>query len=351
MTLKHLGGMMLLAASMPLLGHAESAPATNETESQLFRLDVTARIDWQLTRFHDMTEDSETGFKGKYLMWRMDGQIVKGLTYSWRQRFNKGVTNNSFFENTDWLYVNYANKGWNFAAGKQVVAIGGWEYDRAPYDLYGCSVFWNNVPCFQFGASAGYDVTANDRLTFQVSQSPFHSAGNNNMYAYNLMWNGHHGCFDAIYSANLVEYAKDKYISYIALGSKFTFGKCYVELDLMNRAASHQTYFGKDYSIIGEFAYNPTSRFKLHVKGTYDTNKTETTADALVSRGTDLKMIGGGVEYYPLLKDRTALRLHANVYYSWGDNNNTYDLMQNKTTFASVGVTWNMNLLNIKKKH
>lgn len=51
------------------------------------------------------------------------------------------------------------------------------------------------------------------------------------MYAYNLMWNGRHGFFEAIWSANLLEYAPDRYISYLALGNRFSFGKVALELD------------------------------------------------------------------------------------------------------------------------
>lgn len=340
------GVLLLLTAfgTMPAL-FAEEAP-----EAELFRLDATARVDWQYLSPFNKTDDAETGFKGKYLMFRIDGQITDGLTYSWRQRLNKGVANSSFFDNTDWLMIDYATHGWNFNAGKEVVAIGGWEYDAAPYDLYGVSVFWNNIPCFKLGASIGRQLTPDDHLTAQVTQSPFFTTQNSNMYSYNLMWNGHHGIFDAIYSANLVEYVKGHYINYISLGNKFTAGKWSLELDLMNRASSHQTFLFKDCSVVGQLSFCPDSRWKIHAKATYDVNHSGTDADFTVLNGTELTMVGGGIEYYPLLKNRTSLRLHANAYYSWGKNANTSDPMQNKTVFASVGVTWNMNFLNIKKR-
>ena len=111
-----------------------------------------------------------------------------------------------FFDATDWIYLNYATGKFNIAGGKQVVAIGGWEYDRHPADLYSTSVFWQNIPCYQLGASVGYDITGKDRLTLQATQSLFHTSANRNMYAYNLMWNGSHGIYTSIWSTNLVEY-------------------------------------------------------------------------------------------------------------------------------------------------
>ncbi len=38
------------------------------------------------------------------------------------------------------------------------------------------------------------------------------------------------------------EYADGRYISYLALGNRFSFGKWALELDLMNRAAAHRHF-------------------------------------------------------------------------------------------------------------
>lgn len=235
------------------------------------------------------------------------------------------------------------------AGGKQVVAIGGWEYDRAPIDLYGCSVFWNNVPCYQIGGSVSFRPSAADRLTFQLCESPFYTPENRDMYAYNLMWNGRHGFFEAIWSANLLEYAPDRYISYLALGNRFSFGKVALELDLMNRAAAGQTFFLRDMSVMGELAYAPTAKWKVFGKMTYDVNRTHSDADLCVSPGTEMKMAGAGVEFFPLADGRHTLRLHANLFYSWGSNGNTADVMQNKTMLVDFGVKWNMNILSLRR--
>lgn len=321
-----------------------------DEQPALFKLDATARVDWQLDRQDAVTNDAATGFKGKYLMLRMDGQIFKGFTYSWRQRLNKQLVESSWFDATDWIYVNYNTSDWNFRVGKDVVAIGGWEYDAAPYNIYDGSVFWNNIACYQLGVSAAYNLTPADRLTAQITQSPMHYAGNSNMYAYNLMWTGHHGCFDALYSANLLEYAKGKYINYLMLGNKFTFDKFTAEIDLMNRASRHQAFLFKDCSVVADLKYNPARQWCVFAKYSYDVNKSGTNADTTVLDGTELNMAGAGLEFYPLYKTKTSLRLHGGLFYSWGHNANHADPMQSKTLFATFGVTWNMNLVNLKKK-
>lgn len=327
--------------------NAEEAPAA---DTGLLRLSLSARVDWQLNRPYNHTNDANTGFEGKYLMLRADGEIIPGLSYSWRQRLNKMHSDQNFFDATDWLYINYAIDGWSFEAGKEIVAIGGWEYDRAPIDLFGTSVFWNNIPCYQLGVTAGYQVGPDDQLYVQATQSPFFTRSNRNMYGYSLRWNGSHSFYKPIWSANLFEYEKGRYISYLALGNRFDFGKWTIEADVMNRAASRQAYLFKDCSVIGEVSFSPCSRWRIHAKMTYDVNHSGTGADTMVMNGTELTMAGGGVEFYPLLKDKTDLRLHATAYYSWGKNANEADVMQKNTLLANIGVTWNMNFLNIKRK-
>lgn len=331
------------------LAAAAFVRAEETATDPLVNLQAEVRLDYQHDWLDGHTVNDNTGFEGKYINFRLDGNITDGLSYSWRQRLNKPHKDASFFDATDWVYLNYDFGRWSVAGGKQVVAIGGWEYDRAPIDLYGCSVFWNNVPCYQIGGSVSFRPSAADKLTFQLCESPFYTPENRNMYAYNLMWNGRHGFFEAIWSANLLEYAPDRYISYLALGNRFSFGKVALELDLMNRAASRQTFFLRDMSVMGELAYAPTSRWKVFGKMTYDVNRTHRDADLCVAPGTEMKMAGGGLEFFPLANGRHTLRLHANLFYSWGSNGNSADVMQNKTMLVDFGVKWNMHILSLRR--
>lgn len=345
--------ILLLGIAVPAVVTAQEAAEPRlqdhspEIQSEFLRLDVEARVDYGHVSYDGHTSDSQTGFDGRYILLRADGRIADGWTYSWRQRFNKNYEN---FKGTDWLYVDYTYRRWNFNGGKEVVAIGGYEYDRVPTDVYGYSVFWSNIACFQYGASVGYAVSQRDRLTVQVSQSPFATDDRRNMYGYNLMWNGSHGWFEALWSVNLLEYAPKHYISYISLGSRFTLGKMCLELDLMNRAASHQAFWVKDCSVVADLGYRPTPSWRIFGKYTYDVNRTGTDADLVVLPGTELNMAGGGIEFYPLATRRSRLRVHACCFYSWGSNASPDALMKHNTVYATAGLTWDMNFLNIKRK-
>ena len=309
-------------------------------------LRLEARGDWQ----HDSLVKDERGFKGRYLNFVLAGNIGEKFSYAYRQRLNKFSKSSSFFDATDWLYINYSPvKRLTLSAGKQVAAIGGYEYDAPPIDIYFSSEFWYNIPCFQWGVSAEYALGGNDALKLQVTQSPFDGFyDHEDMYGYHLMWSGRHGVWSTLWSANLMEYAPKKYISYISLGNQLKLGRVKLCLDFLNRAANHQTYFFKDCSLVGEVSYKPKDCLNLYAKATYDVNKTHTDADLVIHKGTELTRVGGGVEFYPIKNHD--VRLHADYSYAWGKNTNPNGTMQDDQSLVQVGVTWKMNLLSIRLK-
>jgi hypothetical protein len=320
--------------------------------NELLTLRIEARLDYMQEYVDGNKINNNSGFKGKYLNIRMDGNLAEGLSYSYRQRLNKPNVNATFFDATDWLTLTYKFNNWSVSAGKQVVAIGGYEYDKAPIDLYFCSEYWNNIACYQMGVSGSYTTTAGkDQILFQFCESPFRknpsNLSNKEMFAYNLMWYGNHGFFSSMYSINFMEYLPGKYINYIALGNRFTFGKFALELDIMNRAMSGSDFLFNDYSIMGELSWNPIDRLNVFVRASYDRNKT-VTGDLCVAPGTDLVRAGAGVEFFPL-KNYKNLRLHLNCCYTDGDSPST-TVLRPEQTIVDAGLTWYMNLLNIKSK-
>ena len=274
------------------------------------------------------------------------------FSYAYRQRLNKAHADQSFFDATDWLYLTYApSNNWQLSAGKQVVAIGGYEYDRAPIDLYFCSEFWNNIACYQFGVSAAYATNSgNDKILFQVCQSPFR-ANADNMYAYNLMWMGSHKWYQSIWSVNLIEHRHKENIAYLALGNQFTFGDFRLQLDYMLRASSVDVLF-KDYSIMGEASYTIANKVNLFGRLIYDINSTTTRTinDFCVMPNTELVRAGAGVEFYPLPKNNRSIRLHAAYSYTLGQNGNPNGVLQDDHSMFTVGLKWKVDIISVAKK-
>lgn len=338
-------GVLLLLCK----GYAHTASTDSIASEPVLNIHADARGDWQLTRHSAHTDQSNTGFEGKYLMVSLNGEIVPGLQYNWRQRFNKFSKDSNFFDATDLLYISYKRGWFGISAGKEVVGIGGWEYDANPLNIFNGSIFWNNISCYQWGVGASADISNGGTLTLQVTQSPFFTPQNRNLYSYNILWNSTYGCYSPLFSTNLIEYEKGKYINYIALGNKFLIDKAELEIDLMNRAAAHQTFLMKDFSIMARAAYNFNRHWRINGSFLYDYNNTGNNADYTVYSGTNLKQAGIYAEYYPIKQSRTDLRIHAGCWYAWGENSNTADLMQHNTLFISTGLTWTMDIFTLRK--
>lgn len=162
---------------------------TANAQDEILRLKMLTRVDYQREYINGEAIHDNSGFKGKYLMFAIDGKIDEHFSYAYRQRLNVGHSDMSFFDATDWARVVYTPDGqWEFSAGKDVVAVGGYEYDKNPVDVYAASEYWNNISPFQLAATVSYTTPGrHSKFIAQCSQSIYRSNAPD-MYSYNLMW-------------------------------------------------------------------------------------------------------------------------------------------------------------------
>ncbi len=319
-------------------------------QDELINLELQARVDYMHEQLDGEKVAPNSGFKGRFLNIYLSGTIDEHFSYSYRQRLNKEHLDRSFFDATDWVYLTYApSERWSFSAGKQVLHIGGWEYDRAPIDIHFYSEQNSHIACYQMGISATHTLRGGrDRLTLQLAESPF-SVENENLYGLHLMWAGDHGALRTLYSVSAMEYLEGEYIWYIALGHRLALGDLTLELDLTNRAGADQTFLLRDCTATAEAVWAVGERVNLVGKVTYDVNRTHSAADRLILPGTELTRVGGGIEFYPLKANRT-ICLHANYCHTFGANTNPVGVLQPKQGIFDVGVRWRMNLLRFTPK-
>ena len=86
-----------LLASVP-----DNAVAQDEN---IVNLQAEVRVDYQYEGLDGSKVHDNTGFKGKYLNVILNGNISKSFSYSYRQRLNKAHSSQSFFDATDWIYL------------------------------------------------------------------------------------------------------------------------------------------------------------------------------------------------------------------------------------------------------
>lgn len=280
---------------------------------------------------------------GEYLNFQMMGHITPNIDYRIRQRLNKKVFDErNMFNATDFMYVNWqATERWNFLAGKYVVLIGGYEYDAAPIDVYYYSQFCNNIyQAFTFGATVGYKFAEHQQLVGQICNSPL-SLGFQNIYAYNLAWNGQFASWwKTLWSVNFVEDIDKRMVNYVALGNHFIFRDVIFDVDLMNRSGLGQRNFVlSDFSLISKIIWS-VGAWNICAKAGYEKNDIGNVDslgrpyDLVIAPGTEYIYAGCGLEWFPLGRDN--LRLHGVYYWDNAARRNNIEL----------GITWRVDVIN-----
>lgn len=325
------------------------------------KLSVEGRVDYD----YIMRTVDKSGLDGKFFNFEMKGSFLQDFTYRIRQRIDMTAGGSK----TDFMIVSYhPTKNWSFTAGRMPLAVGGWEYDLPPIDVYFASLFWNNFACYDIGGQLEYHTNdGNHDIIFQITNSTFNRYDayddfirHPGRYTYNLIWYGRMGAFSTSYSINMMEQNKGEYINYIALGNMFDFGKLDFYVDFMNRGFLNQKdFFLGDFTIIGEFKYAFTDKFTGIVKGGYDRNKhsyidydatpfpTAIPYDMVVAPGVEYVFGGLGFEAYPY-KGNKNLRLHGLFALNELTQNIDDMLNPNSTNLslqAQVGVTWRINFV------
>ena len=286
------------------------------------------------------------GFAGKYLRFRIDGNITDKFSFHLRQRINTPNIGfaNTFFQGTDWAYLNWnVTDRFFISAGKQVVAIGGWEYDADPIDIYYGTDFWNHVCCYEMGFSLNYlDKSKKNHFLVQMTNSPFISSAMEGIYSYNLMWYGNFDVFKTAYSVNMIEYKPGSFINYISLGNKIQTGILEMYIDLQNRASFEQErFFGQDFTALIGAGVDIGEKWIVYAKAGYDFNKAQahTTPDPFdqyVMPGRKVDFESVGFEYYPM--GTRNLRVHFCGSHTNVDGENNFQ--------ANLGLTWKVDLLH-----
>ena len=308
----------LLVILFALCGTAAFAQMTKENNFGIDHLKLEFRTDFDCFSQND---NLKSGFSGRYLNFVIDGKINDRLFYAYRQRINKVQNFSNFFDATDCLYLGFhITENLSITAGKEVVAMGGIEYDLAPIDVYFHSLFWDNFNCYRFGTDLVYTTKDKSNIfTFQFTNSPYSTDVYDALYNYSIHWRANFKHFGPVCSVNMYEYKKGSFLNVIALGTSYKFGPVKGYLDFANRAHGDQeSFFFKDITVIARLGYNfLDNNLQIYIKGGCDMNDAQPIDvnyahiyDFTVLPGSDVKFYGGGFEYYPL-KGKNDLRIHA----------------------------------------
>ncbi len=301
------------------------------------------------------------GFHGDYFNFLLGGEIGDHISYFIRQRIIPIKGYKELFDNTDFLYIQYKfNDQWSIRMGKDALYVGGFEYDAPPIDVYYYTNYWDKFACFHIGVSAAYtDKSGKNKIAFQVANSPYVKYGSNTwksgLLSYNLYWAGNYGPFHTLYSVNLMEYERGKFISYLALGNQLKFNQWSIYVDWINRAIDFKKFF-KDFTLVSRLDWHVSPSVNLFAKGGYEQNTTgyyytmgedsHVDVDMMMPNDRVHWFYGLGMEYRPRVYPD--LRVHA--YVANSTMRNSYEYIsdygwRNMNLTANVGVTWWLNFM------
>ena len=330
----------------------------------------------------DAMDMDEAGKSGKFNMRQLrieaKGQVNDWLSYRWRQRLNRP---NNGGDNIDNLPTSIdiagigvkLNDKWSLFAGKQCANYGGVEFDLNPIEIYEYSDMIENMSNFMTGVNIGYDATPNHQFNFQVLNSLNGSFvdtyGNVPVemtklpLVYTLNWCGNfNNVFKTRWSASIMNQAKDKNMTYIALGNELSLGKFGMFLDFMyskediDRKRIMTSMLGGDaslpsaeyMSIVTKLNYRFKPNWNVFVKGMYETaslgKNIETEGGEEFEKGKYRTSLGylAGLEYYPMENSN----LHFFLTYVGRKYNYTSkaDLKDFDTNRVSVGFIYQLQM-------
>lgn len=351
---------ILLAAIAITLFATPSAKAQLSWDKAFNKFKMEVRADGEYTTT-DTAARPNLGFHGKYFNLKLGGDLGSGFSYYFMQRIVANEGSVTFFDNTDFLYLDYKpTNNWRLRFGKDAMALGGFEYDAAPIDVYFPTNLWRNIYCFQLAFSGAY-ITDDGNHTFmaQVSNSPYVNYNNLNydagLVSYNLYWAGNMGHWHTLWSTSMVEYKWSNYLNMIMIGNKLVYDKWDLYVDFIHHALAIDDW-GKNFGIVSCANYYFTPQFNIFVKGMYEQNKSgenlgsSVAMDHQLAAGHTSARYGLGFEYFPSEQKNVRLHIYACRMTDSFTDATTNQPVTVATWNFNVGATWTMDYYQMFKK-
>lgn len=251
----------------------------------------------------------ELSFKLNRVRLEIYGRLNERLSYHFRQSFNRYYNPHSLDNLAS--SIEYANITWHgsekfsMVAGKQFVALGGYEAYVNALRVREFAEFNNNVAVYQAGLMGVIDFNEDQQLIMQVVNN--RSGSDSDLFIYGrpdglepakvpllatLNWNGYFAdkALHFRYSASAGQLAKGKNIYYLTCGNVYEKGPVIAYLDVMysregidsqqrittlqgqGRGWLPQTAQNTQYlSFIANFDYQFHPKWNAYIKGAYET--------------------------------------------------------------------------------
>lgn len=242
---------------------------------------------------------------------------------------------------TDFCYFDFYAGNWTFRLGKDCMAVGGFEYD--PYDWeYSfdmTSLLWQNLSCYQWGASVNY-MTPSEKSNFMFQAlsstcvNEWDDEGNlkitrpwqNGFGFYSLKYTGEYGPIETSNAYGWMQTTGGKGvqtsgIEFLTLSARASLGEqVKLGVEWQNRRntavklSGIKDFFDQSHRTLVTLTYTPSEKVELSLVGGYEQIGIDTELINWVWSTEVTKYGFGGIQcsYFPL-NDSRDLRIHANI--------------------------------------
>lgn len=290
----------------------------------------------------------EAAFKLNRVRLEILGTFSDRFSYHFRQSFNK-YSNPYSLDNLS-SSVEYALVKWDMSrrfaltVGKQVIALGGYEYYVNAIKVREFSDFNNNINCYQAGVTGTLNLSPTQELVLQVLNN--RSGNDEDVYSFGLPeqvekakipilstvnWNGlfFDRQLELRYAASWGQLANKKNLYYLTAGNILKTGPITAYVDLMYSregldskgilsnltdpekftpvTAQNASYF----TVIADFDYRLHPNWNIYVKGAYETSSIYK-SNGFFEKGLYRRTWNAQacVEYFPMKNSELLIFLH-----------------------------------------
>lgn len=337
--------------------HKESENILNKLlwNDEMLNIMVDTRIDLQ-AQFNNGDLDNASFRTQTFRLWLV-GEIIPGIRYRFRHRFNKPQTpllRDNYSSATDQAWIAFdIGEDWTITAGKQSMQLGTFEYDYNGADIYQSTMVNGDIDMYKTGVNVAYKFSGQEiNLQIVNSDAPQFASEEykNKAFAANFLWVG--DLFDkklrTRWGYGIFQHNKSKFYNWLTLGTQLNLGNFTTELDYFrgNRDMDYgsivdSTELGsryvQDQSVALSLKYD-FGKWKPIIKGTWNQRYDKKyDSNAYESIG-----IQAALEFYPFTQDKVKdLRFHIAYAYSNTNFQGEFNSMSNQDTHTILaGTRW-----------
>ena len=344
---------LYLLSSNLIAQHRESENILDKLlwDDNMLNIMVDTRMDVQAEITDN--ESNSAGFRAQTFRLWLAGEIIPGVRYRIRHRFNKPQTplirdNYSVATDQAWVALD-AGKDWTFTIGKQSVQLGTFEYDYNGADIYLSTMVNGDFDLYKMGVNVAYKF-AGQMMNLQVvnSDAPqFASeAYKDKAFAINLLWQGNllNETLKTRWGYGLFQHSKKKFYNWFTLGTQLNIKNFTTELDcfLGSRNMDYGSIVGdselgdryvRDKSLSLNLKYN-LDKWHPSIKGTWNQR-----FDKNMDRNAYENMgIQAALEFYPFTNSYTKdMRFHIAYVYNNTDFQGQFSSLNNEGSHLITG--------------